>query len=89
MKKNPREILGLGLIGKNVEVITSRNSALVGLRGKVVEETKNTLTINSGSKEKKIIKEQAEIKIIFKEDSIKIKGNLLVGKPEERLKKKR
>ena len=88
MKTNPKEVLGGGLVGLIVEVVAANNSTLKGLRGKIVDETKNTLTIDTGKIEKKIIKEAVELKIIFKGQSLIIKGDLLVGRPEERLKKK-
>lgn len=48
-------------IGKTIEVINSRNKSLIGMKGIVVDETKNTIVFNNG---KKILKEAVEIKII-------------------------
>lgn len=74
-------------IGLNVEIIGSKNLSLIGLKGKIIEETKNTITIKSQKGEKKVIKNQ--IKMLFKinDKKIEIEGYKLVGRVEERLRK--
>lgn len=49
------------LIGRNIEIVGSRNKSLVGVKGKVVDETKNLIILDNG---KKILKSVVEIKII-------------------------
>jgi len=41
------------LIGSLVEIIGSKNETLIGLKGKIIDETKNTLIIKQGNKIKK------------------------------------
>lgn len=56
---------GYGLIGSFVEVESSGNKSLIGLSGKVADETKNTITlITPDGKQKKIIKAQVKIRKI-------------------------
>jgi ribonuclease P protein subunit POP4 len=84
-----RDVLKSELIGLIIEVTDATNQSLQGLKGKVVEETRNTLTIRDGDKEKKIVKEHVTITTTIDEKTIEIDGKLLVGRPEERLKKRR
>jgi ribonuclease P protein subunit POP4 len=70
------------LIGSTIEVVGSKNQTLIGLKGKVTEETKNTLTIQGDSK-KKLLKSHITIKI----DGQTIEGISLQKRPEDRIKK--
>lgn len=49
------------LIGKKIEVVDSGNKTLIGLKGVVVDETKNMVVLDN---EKKIIKKDAKIKVL-------------------------
>lgn len=68
------------LIGEEIEITDSKNKTLIGIKGKIVEETKNTLTLNDG---KKILKSHVSIKI---GDKI-VDGKTIQKKPEDRIKK--
>ena len=57
-----KDIIG-SLIGCFGEVIESKNKALVGLKGKIIDETKNTIKIQVNDKLKTISKDQVKIKI--------------------------
>jgi len=50
------------MIGSNVEVIESKNKTLVGLKGKVIDQTKNTMTIETKKGNKRIITSHARVK---------------------------
>ena len=41
------------LIGATIEVVHANNKTLIGKKGKVVDETKNTITINTKEKKTK------------------------------------
>ena len=58
------------LIGREIEVSDSKNKALIGIRGKIIDESKNMLTIKTDGMTKKIIKDQ----ITFRIGDITIKG---------------
>lgn len=83
----PRDVLKHELIGLDIEVAGSPNAALKGLRGKVVEETRNTITIRHNNTEKKLIKDQITFTTMLNNKKLMISGALLVGRPEERLRK--
>ncbi len=85
----PKDVPRVEFIGLRVEIIEAKNPSLVGLKGKIIDETKNTITIETKDKEtKKIIKNQVTFKTKIKEKTFIIKGEVLQGRPEDRLKKK-
>jgi len=52
-----------GLIGLSVEIESSKNKTLIGLKGKVIDESKNTFTIQTKQNEtKRVIKKQVRIR---------------------------
>ena len=55
-----KEIIG-SLIGSLVEVKESKNKSLVGLKGKVIDETKYIIKIKDKDKIKTLIKNQVKI----------------------------
>jgi ribonuclease P protein subunit POP4 len=71
------------LVGKRMEIISSRIPELVGVAGKIIDETRSTLTLAIGEKTKKILKNT----IVFKLESGEVvHGELLNKRPEERIK---
>lgn len=74
-------------IGSYAEVIDSKNKSLIGIKGKVVDETKNTFTIKTKEKMKTIAKNQVKLKVDLPSGEVEVDGKLLVGKSEDRLKK--
>ena len=85
---NPKDIAKHELIGLEIEIVESKNSALVGLKGKITDETKNTITIED-SKTRKIMKSQIIMKTRIGNKEYQIDGRILVGRPEDRIKKLR
>ena len=73
-------ILKKELIGKFVEVLDSTNKSNIGIKGTVTDETKYTLKINNKTLFKK--------NMILKLKNLKIKGEKLLGRPEDRIKVK-
>ena len=71
------------LIGSLVEIIGSKNETLIGFKGKIIDETKNTLIIKQGNKIKKIMKSH----VILKIDGKTIEGKNIIKRPEDRIKK--
>lgn len=79
------------LIGLNVEIIESFNESLIGNKGIIIDETKYTFLIEleNSSKVKRFIKNISVFKFDLENgDSVKINGDILVSRPEDRLKKK-
>ncbi len=82
MKIIPKDALRREIIGETIKVVSSTNKDLVGIKGKVIDETRNMFIIKS-KKMKKILKNQVVIEL----KGMQIDGNLLIGKAEDRLKK--
>lgn len=81
------EVLKRELIGLEIEVADSRNTSDKGIKGKIIDETKNCLIIKTKDKEeKRLIKENITFRIPSK--GIEIKGDALTGRAEERIKKR-
>jgi ribonuclease P protein subunit POP4 len=74
------------LIGCNVSVIDAANKILVGIRGKVIDETKNVITVETKDGIKKILKKQIKIEVNDGLKKIIIDGKSLAKRPEERIK---
>ena len=61
---------------------------MVGIKGKVIDETRETIKIKTSKGEKIIIKNQSKFQFTLPTKKvIEINGKLLVGKPEIRIKK--
>jgi len=76
-------------IGLKVKIEKSTDPTQKGTTGKVIDETYNTLKIETKGKEKTAIKENC-IFIFTLPDKTKVQvdGKLLVSRPEDRIKKK-
>ncbi len=87
MKVTP-DIIREEFIGTEGTVASSSHAGYLDIKGNVVGETKNTFMIEQAGKMKSIIKEQAVFQFQFSDGTVvEIDGKLLVGKPEDRLKK--
>lgn len=80
-------ILREELIGLEVEVIGGRNKSLIGIKGRIVDETKFLLHIETAKGIKKILKGHVTLKIPYKGKKLAVEGKLLIGRPYERLKR--
>lgn len=84
-----RNLIRHELIGLHVEIAKSCNIHQTGTKGMVVDETKNTLTIETDKGLKKIQKSGSEF--IFKIPNgkrVKVDGKRILARPEERIKLK-
>ncbi len=87
MKVTP-EIINAEFIGTKCKVTESRHSSYVGIKGEVIDESRNTFTILQSGKPKSIVKEAALFQFGYSDGTVvEIDGKLLVGRPEDRLKK--
>jgi len=87
MKVTPDIVRG-EFIGAEGKITQSRHADYVGISGEVINETKNTFTIMHAGKPKDVIKGSAVFRFKFSDSTIvEIDGKLLVGRPEDRLKK--
>ena len=87
MKVTP-DVIRYEFIGAEGKVARSPHECYVGLGGKVISETKNTFTFLREGKSKSVIKESAVFNFKFDDGTVvEIDGKLLIGRPEDRLKK--
>jgi ribonuclease P protein subunit POP4 len=87
MKVTP-DIIRYEFIGAKGLVAQSPNMDYLGVGGLVVGETKNTFLFQGEGKARSIIKEAATFDFTFNDGTVvEIDGKLLVGRPEDRLKK--
>ena len=79
MKKLDKEYIGL-----NIKIIESTNQTLIGVKGKIIDETKNTFKIKTETKIKTVLKNSSKFKI---GEEI-VQGNKITKKPQDRIKMK-
>ena len=82
-----KNLLRRGLIGVEIEIIGSKNKANVGVKGRIIDETKNSLIILTKNQRKRVMKQNITAILDFKDVKAKIKGALLLGRADERIKR--
>ena len=89
MKVTPA-LLRHEFIGLEAKVVKSTHSGYVGLSGKIIDETKKTLVmLGKDGKRRVIPKEVAVFHFKLQNGTIvEVDGKAIVGRPEERLKRK-
>ena len=88
MEFNNKRLARSELIGLDIKAIKSENRFNKGIKGKIIDETKNMFIIKTRETRKKIIKDQCVFEFILKGKKIQINGKLLVKRPEERIKQR-
>jgi ribonuclease P protein subunit POP4 len=75
------------LIGLDVRVLRSLNKQLVGLRGRIIDETRNTLTLKNGDRRVTIPKDVVHLRVgLPKGEMVDLDCNVLIARPEDRIK---
>ena len=82
MKNFRRNFTKIRLIGREAKIYWNKNL----FTGKIINETKNTIEIDSQSGVKVIPKEQASVNITYHDQIIQIDGTQLKGRHEDRIK---
>jgi len=89
MPITPANLVRHELIGLKVKIAKSTDKTQKGLTGKVIDETYNTLKIETKNGEKTVIKKNCVfIFALPNKVKVQVDGKLLVGRPEDRIKKK-
>ncbi|MEK6939319.1 MAG: ribonuclease P protein subunit [Nanoarchaeota archaeon] len=80
-----KEIFPHELIGETIEVVSSKNKSNLGIKGKIIDETKETITVaQDNGKEVVLMKQIITFKLV---NSGKIiSGEVIARRPEDRLK---
>lgn len=89
MPITPGNLVRHELIGLEVKIEKSTDKTHKGLMGKVIDESYNTLKIDARGREK-IIPKANTIFIFTLPNGVKVEveGKVLIGRPEDRIKKK-
>ncbi|MDY6957959.1 MAG: ribonuclease P protein component 1 [Halobacteriota archaeon] len=89
MEITPKNIIHNELFGLYVSVDKSTSSSMVGLSGKVVDESRNMLMIETADGEKKLPKSSSTFKFVLPSgENVIVDGKILVLRPEDRIKKR-
>jgi ribonuclease P protein subunit POP4 len=90
MSISPSNLVRHELINLAVKIAKSTDSTQKGLKGRVVDETYNTLKIETKEGKEKVIPKRNSIFIFTLPNAVKVEvdGKLLIGRPEDRIKKK-
>lgn len=86
--RTAQNILRHELIGLDCIVIKADNKSQVGIGGKIVDETRKTIVIENAKGEKTIPKQGSVFRLNLGKETVEVPGNLLIAKPEDRIKKK-
>ena len=80
-----KDIFPHELIGETIEVMSSKNKSNLGIKGKIIDETKETITVaQDNGKEVVLMKQIITFKLV---NSGKIiSGEVIARRPEDRLK---
>jgi len=82
------DILQSELIGLRAKVAKSLHADYLGIKGKVIDETRKTLVILHGNERKTVTKNVAVFHFTMPNGTIvEIDGKAIVGRPEDRVKK--
>ncbi|MBN2330481.1 MAG: ribonuclease P protein subunit [Candidatus Aenigmarchaeota archaeon] len=83
----PQNLVRHELIGLTVLVTDHAGSRT---KGRVVDESRNTLTVDVSGFEKKFIKDQCVFRFLLPVQMkwVKVDGRVIVARPEDRIKKK-
>ncbi len=84
---NNRTIVLHELIGLNVQVVKSRDKYLKGIKGKVVNETKNTLVIRTAAKTIIVPKMNSTFRFSYGKKRFVVDGVEINFRPYERIEK--
>lgn len=78
------------LIGLEARVVDSSDPTLLGIHGKIVDETRNMLVMEQVGKDKIISKTSSMFMITLPDgEEVTVEGKKLIGRPEARVKRKR
>lgn len=83
----PKNITKHELIGLEVEIVEATDLTLKGIKGRIIDESKQTLTIESRGKRKKIVKQICTFRFKLGETVLEVEGRAIVARPQDRIKK--
>lgn len=84
--RDPNFLVKHELIGLQVEVISATDPTVVGLKGRVVDETRNTLIIEGAGRERMIAKRGSVFRFGVG-GGVDVEGERILFRPEDRIKR--
>lgn len=90
MSISPTNLVRHELCGLAIQIKDSTDPTQKGLRGKVIDETYNTIKIEAKDGKERLIPKKNCIFIFTlpNKSKVQVEGKLLIGRPEDRIKKK-
>ncbi len=82
--RNAKNILLHEIVGLRCTVTNAKNKTQIGISGAVEDETMKTVTINGS----KVFKEGSTFRMMIDGKAVDIEGDYILGRPEDRIKKK-
>ncbi|MCL4388995.1 MAG: ribonuclease P protein subunit [Candidatus Marsarchaeota archaeon] len=84
---NNKTIVLHELIGLKASVVSSNDSSRNGIKGIVINETKNTVVIRTKTGDKAVPKRTSTFKFLFGRNKFTVSGEEICFRPQERLEK--
>jgi ribonuclease P protein subunit POP4 len=85
----PENLARHELIGLSVLVVGSTDRGLVGISGRIVDETRNTLLVETERGTKRIPKSNTSLTFTLPDGQrARVSGSILISRPENRINKK-
>ena len=81
-----KDIFRHELIGEEIEVVDSKNKSNLGIHGKIIDETKETIKIRQDNGTEVVLMKKIITFKLVKTGKV-ILGEQIAGRPEDRLKK--
>lgn len=76
------------MIGAQIDIVDSKNQTLKGLKGIIIDETRNTIKIKSGNRVRNVIKSHVSLMFLTKNNiTSKSNGISTIGRQEDKIKK--
>ena len=84
---NNRNIVLRELIGLRVRVLSCSDAKQVGLQGTVMDESKNTLVVDTGNRLIRLVKATSTFRFYAGRQSFVVRGDEIAFRPEDRIEK--
>ncbi|QQG39868.1 MAG: ribonuclease P protein component 1 [Candidatus Aenigmatarchaeota archaeon] len=85
----PGNVVNHELIGLKVKVVEADNKAQKGIEGRVVDETKGSLVVETQRGEKKVDKKGRTFAFTIPSGKrVRVDGNVIAYRPEDRIKRR-
>lgn len=89
MKLKPANLARHELIGLDVQVESNSMPGIVGLEGRIVDETRNTFLLETVRKVLRIPKKNASLTFTLPDgQKARVSGSVLISQPENRINKR-